>query len=116
MDKFLEYLKVRVNITTFKNYKLAYEKLQEWGLEDREGTYQKIKQLKTTRQNNYIRTLNHYEKWLETNKVWKRVKVRVEDQREKEEYLRLDDILKMIRGAKTIRVRTEIALDRSDMA
>lgn len=110
MDKFLEYLRVRVSKSTYENYRRLYEKLKVWGLEDREETYQKIRQLKSTRQNNYIRVLNHYEKWMGSDKTWKRIKVRVEDQREKEEYLRLEDILKMIRGAKTIRVKTEIGI------
>lgn len=108
--QFEEYLQTKVNKNTYKIYKCIFNQLEKIGLEDREETYYKIQKMKSTNQNNFINVLNQYEKYLETGKRWKSVKIRVEDHKQKEDYLKIEDILKMIRNAKTIRVKAEIAI------
>jgi len=109
MDIFLEYLKSHVRESTYITYESCYRKLKEMDLKNTDKIYGEIIRMKSTTQNNYIRTLNHWERYNKTGKIWKATKVREEDRRIKEEYLTLEDILKMIKGAKTIRIKAEIA-------
>ncbi len=108
-NEFLEYLKKEVSESSYCVYRVAYKQLLEIGLEDPDETYNEIRKMKTTRQNNLIKVLIRYTKWKNLNKNYKLTKVDINDRKEREEYLKIEDILKMIRGAKTIRIKAEIA-------
>jgi integrase len=66
--------------------------------------------MKSSKINNYVNVINKYAEWKGIEKRYKRVKVRVEDKREKEDYLTEKEILEMIRVSKTIRQKAIIAI------
>ena len=108
-NKFLEYLEKEVSKSSYYAYSIYYRQLEELGLENLDKTYDEIRKMKTTKQNNLIKVLIRYAKWKNLDKNYRLTKIDLNDRKEREQYLKIEDILKMIRGAKTIRIKAEIA-------
>jgi len=110
-ELFFEYLESKdyskTTIITTKNYFL---KLEELGLENLDNCYNEITKLRSTTRNNYIIVLNRWCKYKGIEKKYKLRKRRVEDQREREEYITEEDIKEMIKASKTGRTKAEISV------
>ncbi len=107
---FFNYLKANYSNTSAKVYARVFEKIEEMEIDDPDQIYKELIKKKSTNANNYIRGLNAYCKFKGTEKKYKQIRIKVEDKKEKEDYLTEAEVQELIKTAKTNRIKAEISI------